>query len=75
MAQLAKKPPVNAGDTDACSIPGDREDPLEKEMANPIQYSFLKNPMDRGAHRATVHQVAKSRTQLSTCTLTHTQFH
>ena len=26
-----------------------REDPLEKEMANPLQYSCLENPMDRGA--------------------------
>ena len=26
-----------------------REDPLEKEMANPLQYSYLENPMDRGA--------------------------
>ena len=25
------------------------EDPLEKEMANPFQYSCLGNPMDRGA--------------------------
>ena len=25
-----------------------REDPLEKEMANPLQYSCLGNPMDRG---------------------------
>ena len=26
-----------------------REDPLEKEMANPLQYSCLENPTDRGA--------------------------
>ena len=26
-----------------------REDPLEKEMANPLQYSCLENPMDGGA--------------------------
>ena len=31
---------------------------------NPLQYSCLENPMDRGAWRATVHGVAKSRTQL-----------
>ena len=41
------------------------EDPLEKEMGNPFQYSRLENPMDRGAWRATVHRVAKSRTRLS----------
>ena len=41
---------------------------LEEEMAtngNPLQYSCLENPMDRGAWQATVHGVAKSRTQLS----------
>ena len=31
---------------------------------NPLQYSCLKNPMDRGAWRATVHGVAKSQTKL-----------
>ena len=38
---------------------------------NPLQYSYLENPMDRGAWRATVHRVTKSRTwlkQLSTHT-------
>ena len=29
---------------------------------NPLQYSCLENPMDRGAWQATVHGVAKSRT-------------
>ena len=32
---------------------------------NPLQYSCLENPMDRGARQATVHGVAKSRTRLS----------
>ena len=32
---------------------------------NPLQCSFLENPMDRGAWRATVHGVAQSQTQLS----------
>ena len=32
---------------------------------NPLQYSCLENSMDRGAWRATVHGIAKSRTQLS----------
>ena len=35
------------------------EDPLAE---NPLQYSCLKNPMDRGAWRATVHRVAQSQT-------------
>ena len=42
-----------------------REDPLEEGMApHSLQYSCLENPMDRGAWRATVHGVAKSRTPL-----------
>ena len=32
---------------------------------NPLQYSCLENPMDRGAWRATVHGVTKSLTGLS----------
>ena len=31
---------------------------------NPLHYSCLENPMDRGAWQATVHRVTKSRTQL-----------
>ena len=42
-----------------------REDPLEKEMATPLQYSCLENFMDRGALYATVHGVTKSGTRLS----------
>ena len=40
---------------------------------NPLQYSCLENPMDRGAWRAVVHGVAKNWTQLkqlsSSCSL------
>ena len=36
-----------------------REDPLEKKNENPLQYSCLGNPMDRGAWRTTVHGTAK----------------
>ena len=41
------------------------EDPLEKGMAYPLQYSVLENSMDRGAWQATVHGVTKSQTRLS----------
>ena len=41
------------------------KDPLEEENGNPLQYSCLKNPMDRGAWWVTIHGVAKSWTQLS----------
>ena len=36
-----------------------------KENGNPLQYSCLENPMDRGAWQATVHGVAKNWTWLS----------
>ena len=42
-----------------------REDPLEKEMATPLQHSCWENSMDRGAWRAKVHGVTNSWTQLS----------
>ena len=38
---------------------------LGEENGNPLQYSCLKNLMDRGAWQGTVHGVAKSWTQLS----------
>ena len=42
-----------------------QEDPRGEGNGNPLQYSCLENPMDRGAWLATVHGVAKSRTRLS----------
>ena len=39
-----------------------QEDPLEEENDNLLQYSCLKNPMDRGAWRSTIQRVAKSPT-------------
>ena len=51
-----KNPPANAGDVG--SIPGSGRSPGEGN-GNPLQYSCLGNPMDRGAWRATVHGVAK----------------
>ena len=36
------------------------EDPLEKGMANPLQYSYLDNSMDRGAWRATVQGITNT---------------
>ena len=36
----------------------------EGENGNPLQYSCLENPMDKGAWWAAVHSVAKSQTQL-----------
>ena len=52
----------NAGDPG--SIPGLGRYPGEGN-GNPLQYSRLENPMDRGAWQATVQEITKSRTQLS----------
>ena len=52
-----------AGDPgDAGLIPGLGRSPGEGN-GNPLQYSCLGNPMDRGAWRATLHGVATSQTQ------------
>ena len=57
----------NAGDLGLIS--GSGRSPGEGN-GNPLQYSCLENPMDRGAWWATVHGVAKSQTQLSYFTFT-----
>ena len=61
---LVKNLPANAGDVrDKGSIPGLGRSRGERN-GKPLQYSCLKNPMDSGAWRATVHRVAKSQTWL-----------
>ena len=58
VAQMVKKISAwKAGDLG--SIPGSGRAPREGN-GNPLQYSCLGNPMDRGARRATVHGIAKS---------------
>ena len=57
---MVKNPPANAGDVrDVGWIPGSGRSPGGGH-ANPLQYSCLENPMDRGAWQATVHGVRKS---------------
>ena len=53
---MVKDPPANAGDVG--SIPGSGRSPGEGN-GNPLQYSCLGNPTDRGAWRAAVQGVAK----------------
>ena len=54
-----KNPPANTGDIrEAGLIPGLRQ-PSGEGHGNLLQYSCLENPMDRGAWRATVHEVAE----------------
>ena len=61
---VVKIPLANAGELrDADSIPGSGRSPRGGH-GNPLQYSCLENPMDRGAWQATVHRVAKSWTLL-----------
>ena len=58
-----KNPPANSGGIkDVGLIPGS-ERSSGGGHGNPLQYSFLENPMDRGAWWATVCRVAKSWTQ------------
>ena len=59
MARVVKNPPANAGDIrDIGLIPGLGRFPGEGN-GNPLQYSCLENPMDRGAWWATVYRAAK----------------
>ena len=59
-------PGSSAGKESACnvgdlgSIPGLGRSPGEGN-GNPLRYSYLENPMDRGAWRATVHRITKVR--------------
>ena len=48
----------------------DWEDSSREGNGNPLQYSCLENPRDRGTWRAAVHGVTKSQTQLSDFTFT-----
>ena len=56
---VVKNLPANAGDMG--SIPGCERSPGEGN-GNTLQYSYLGNPMDRGAWQVTDHGVTKSRT-------------
>ena len=66
---VVKNPPVSGGDVGL--IPGLGRSPGGGKD-NRLLYSYLENPMDRGAWWAKVYGVAKSQTQLSACPHTHT---
>ena len=68
VALVVKNPPANAGDIrDVGSIPG-----LGRYLAeghgNPLHYSCLENPVDRGVWWAAVYGVAQSWTRLTEAT-------
>ena len=65
VALVVKNPPASLGDIrKKGSIPGSGRF-SGAGNGNPLQYSCLEKPMDRGAWWATVHGVPKSQTQLS----------
>ena len=69
---VVKNPPANAGDTrDEELIPESRRSPGAGN-GNPLRYSCLENPKDRGAWRAAVHRVAESDRTERPSTLAHT---
>ena len=62
---VVKNTPANAGAVrDVSSIPGWGRS-LGGGHGNPLQFSCLENPMDRGAWWATVHRVAKSQSDMA----------
>ena len=64
VALAVKNLPATAGDVRGVdSILVLRRSPGERH-GNPLQYSCLENPRDRGAWWATVHRVARSQTRL-----------
>ena len=60
VALVVKNLPASVGDIrDAVSIPGSGRCPGEGH-GNPLQYSYLKNPMNRGVWLGTADRAAKS---------------
>jgi len=56
---MLKNPPINIrGERDAGLIPGSGRSPGGRN-GNPLHYSCLENPTDRGAWQGTIHGVAK----------------
>ena len=61
---VVKNPPPNARDVrDTDLIPGSKRSPGGGH-GNPLHYSCLENPMDKGDWQATVHRVTENRTRL-----------
>ena len=64
--RLSSKEPTHLSvqETQVRSLGLGQEDPPREENVNPLQYSCLGDPMDRGTWQATVHGVKKSWTRL-----------
>ena len=54
---MVKNPPANAGDIGDVGLIPESERSPEGENGNPLHYSCLENPMDRGVWQATVHGI------------------
>ena len=65
-------PPGTGNIREGGSIPGSGRS-SGGTRGNPLQYSHLENPKDRGAWQATVHRIEKSQTQLKLISM-HLQF-
>ena len=57
---MVKNPPANVGDIRDAGLISEWGRSLRGGHGNPLQYSCLENPMDRGAWQAAVHGVAES---------------
>ena len=71
---MVKNPSANAGAAGEKQVLSlGQQDRLEKGTGNPLQYSCLGNPTDRGPWQAAVHRVAESdRTEMTEHTRTYT---
>ena len=58
--------PANAGDVRDTGLIPELERSPGGGNHNPLQYSCLENPMDRGAWRATIHTITESNTTQAT---------
>ena len=63
MTLVVKNPPANIGDIRVSWIPGSGRS-SGGGHGNPLQYSCLESPIDRGAWKATNHRVTKNQIQL-----------
>ena len=59
VAPVVRNPPANVGNGREVGLNPGFGKSLEEGNGNPLQYSCLGNPMDRGAWRATVHGVTE----------------
>ena len=61
MARVVKNPSATAGDVRDLSLISGLGRSFVKGNGNPLQYSYLENPMDRGVRQATIHRLQRVR--------------